>query len=97
MKRILKGKVVSDKMDKTVVVKVEALRTHPLYHKKYKVSKKFVAHDEGNTVKVDDIVVIEETKPQSLRKKWQVVKEPDSKKAKDSKISKKDENDSTAN
>lgn len=87
MKRVLKGKVVSDKMDKTIVVKVESLRTHPLYHKKYKVSKKFVAHDESNAVKVDDIVEIEETKPESRRKKWQV-KEADSKKTKDSKSSK---------
>lgn len=73
MKRILKGKVVSDKMDKTVVVLVERMKTHPIYRKKYKVSKKLLAHNEKG-VKIGDLVEIEETNPMSKRKRWKVVK-----------------------
>jgi len=72
-KRILQGTVVSDKNDKTVVVRVERRFTHPLLKKTVRRSKKYHAHDEGNTYKVGDIVSIEETKPISKNKKWVVV------------------------
>ncbi len=72
MKRILKGVVVSDKMEKTVVVKVDRVKTHPIYRKKYKASTKFMAHDE-NGHKIGDEVEIEETRPLSGRKRWKVV------------------------
>ena len=72
-KNIKKGKVgvvVSDKMDKTVVVKIDRLKMHSKYKKKYKVSKKYKAHDEENKFKVGDKVMIMETKPISKDKKW---------------------------
>lgn len=71
--RKLQGKVVSDKMDKTVVVDVLRLKKHPIYKKRYPFSKKFKAHDEGNIYKVGDEVIISETKPKSREKKWEVV------------------------
>lgn len=74
MKRVLRGKVVSDKMDKTVVILVERTKEHPIYLKKYSVSKKFKAHDEKNKCKVGDIVEIEESKPLSATKRWVVAK-----------------------
>jgi small subunit ribosomal protein S17 len=64
------GRVVSDKMDKTVVVSVDSVRRHPLYHKRITHSKKFVAHDETNACKPGDLVRIEETRPMSKRKRW---------------------------
>lgn len=64
------GIVVSDKMDKTVVVKVDRLKIHPIYRKKYKVSKKYKAHDEENKFKEGDKVMIVEVKPISKDKKW---------------------------
>ena len=64
------GKVVSDSMDKTVVVSVDYVRRHPLYHKRITRTSKFMAHDEQNTCKVGDIVRIEETRPLSKRKNW---------------------------
>jgi len=64
------GRVVSDKMDKTVVVSVDSVRRHPLYHKRITRSKKFVAHDESNACKPGDLVRIEETRPMSKRKRW---------------------------
>ncbi|MBU1045875.1 30S ribosomal protein S17 [Patescibacteria group bacterium] len=72
-KKRLKGIVVSDKMDKTVVVKVETLKTHPLYRRKYKSHKKYKAHDEMNSCKTGEAVVIEETRPLSKDKRWRVV------------------------
>lgn len=72
--RTLKGIVVSDKMEKTVVVEVERLRVHPKYKKRYKVSKRYKAHDEKNEYKVGDKVVIQETRPRSKEKRWIVVK-----------------------
>ncbi len=72
-KKSAKGKVgivVSDKMDKTVVVKVDRLKMHPIYRKKYKVSKKYKAHDEENKFKEGDKVMLVETKPISREKKW---------------------------
>ena len=66
------GKVVSDKMDKTIVVAVNYVRRHPLYHKRITRTSKFLAHDENNSVKPGDIVRIEETRPLSKRKRWVV-------------------------
>jgi small subunit ribosomal protein S17 len=64
------GRVVSDKMEKTVVVSVNSVRRHPLYHKRITRSTKFLAHDEANTCKPGDLVRIEETRPLSKRKRW---------------------------
>lgn len=71
--RPLKGVVVSDKMDKTVVVSVSRFIKHPLYGKFYKVSKKYKAHDENNKYKTGDTVEIVETRPISKDKKFKVV------------------------
>lgn len=70
MARILKGKVVSDKMDKTVVVAVATVKTHPIYRKKYAVTAKFKAHDEDNNYKTGDLVEITESRPLSATKRW---------------------------
>lgn len=70
---ILKGVVVSDKMDKTVVVSVSRFIKHPLYGKFYKVNKKYKAHDEENKYKVGDKVEIVETRPISKDKHFKVV------------------------
>ena len=70
---ILKGVVVSDKMDKTVVVSVSRFIKHPKYGKFYKVSKKYKAHDEENKCKIGDEVEIIETRPISKDKKFKVV------------------------
>ena len=72
-KRILKGVVVSDKQDKTVVVSVERQVMHPVYKKFVKKSKKFAAHDENNQCKVGDRVSIEECRPISKHKSWTVI------------------------
>ena len=72
--KFLKGVVVSDKMDKTVVVSVSRFVKHPLYGKFYQINKKYKAHDEGNTCKVGDKVEIVETRPISKDKKFKVVK-----------------------
>lgn len=64
------GRVVSDKMDKTVVVAVDSVRRHPLYHKRITKTNKFMAHDEQNTCKPGDLVRIEETRPLSRHKRW---------------------------
>ena len=68
------GKVVSDKMDKTIVVAVETTMKHPMYKKTIKVTKKYKAHDENNEAKVGDIVLIMETRPLSKEKCWRLVK-----------------------
>ena len=72
-KRIMQGVVVSNKMDKTVVVNVERRTQHPLYKKFIRRSKKYVAHDENNTVKEGDVVQIQECRPISKRKSWEVI------------------------
>ena len=72
-KRILQGVIVSDKQEKTVVVKVERRFTHPLLKKTVRRSKNYHAHDEAKSHKVGDIVSIEETKPISRLKRWIVV------------------------
>ena len=74
-KRIMQGTVVSDAMEKSVVVKVERRFPHPLYKKIIRRSKKYVAHDEENKCKVGDLVSIQECTPISKRKRWLVVAE----------------------
>jgi small subunit ribosomal protein S17 len=64
------GHVVSDKMEKTVVVAVDYVRRHPLYHKRITRTSKFFAHDESGTCKPGDLVKIEEIRPMSRRKRW---------------------------
>jgi small subunit ribosomal protein S17 len=76
-KRILTGTVVSDKGDKTVVVKVERKVKHPLYGKIIRRSKKYHAHDEDNSIKAGETVRIEETKPISKLKTWKVLDKVD--------------------
>ena len=71
--RTKKGLVTSDKMNKTIVVSVHSYKSHPKYKKRYRVTKKFYAHDENNTYKEWDVVVIRETKPTSKLKRWDVV------------------------
>ena len=70
--RTLQGRVVSDKMDKTVVVLVERRVKHPLYGKVFRLSKKFHAHDENNAYGIGDTVIISETRPFSKIKSWAV-------------------------
>jgi small subunit ribosomal protein S17 len=72
-KRVLTGRIVSDKTDKTVVVLVERRVKHPLYGKIIKRSKKYHAHDEGNEFKAGETVRIEETRPISKLKTWRVI------------------------
>ncbi len=72
-KRVLTGTIVSDKTDKTVVVRVERRVKHPLYGKIIRRSKKYHAHDEGNEYKEGQIVRIEETRPISKLKTWRVL------------------------
>ena len=67
------GRVVSDKMDKTIVVSVERLTRHPLYKRVMKASTKFAAHDERNEAKIGDTVLIEESRPLSATKRWRLV------------------------
>jgi len=72
--RTLTGRVVSDKMDKTITVLIERRVKHPLYGKYLNKSSKLQAHDENNECKSGDLVVIAETKPISKRKAWRMVK-----------------------
>lgn len=72
-RKVQVGKVVSDKMDKTIVVAVETYKKHPLYAKRIKYTKKFKAHDENNQAKLGDIVKIMETRPLSKDKRWRLV------------------------
>lgn len=74
MKKRLIGKVVSDKMKKTVVVEVVRLKEHPKYKRRFKVRKKYKAHDEREIYKVGDTVLIEECRPISKEKRWRVIK-----------------------
>jgi small subunit ribosomal protein S17 len=67
------GRVVSDKMDKTIVVSVERLTRHRLYKRVMKATTKFAAHDERNEAKVGDTVLIEESRPLSATKRWRLV------------------------
>ena len=72
-RRVLVGRVVSDKMDKTVTVEVTRRIKHPKYHKYVTRRKNFKAHDEANDCKVDDVVVIQESRPLSRTKRWVVI------------------------
>jgi small subunit ribosomal protein S17 len=74
MIRTLRGTVVSDKMDKTVVVAVNTTKEHPIYRKKYKVTTRFKAHDAQNACKEGDLVEITETRPLSKDKRWEVAR-----------------------
>ena len=69
----LKGTIVSDKMDKTVVVEVTGLKKHPKYERRFRVSKRYKAHDPENSHKVGEHVVIAETRPISKTKSWKIV------------------------
>ncbi|MDP2871964.1 MAG: 30S ribosomal protein S17 [Bacillota bacterium] len=73
MAKVRQGTVVSDKMDKTVVVAVETVVRHPLYGRRIKRTKRFKAHDEGNTCAIGDVVRVMETRPLSKEKHWRVV------------------------
>ena len=72
-KKVRTGRVVSDKMDKTVVVAIESRKSHPLYKRILRVVRKFKVHDEQNEAKLGDLVRIEETRPLSKEKRWRVV------------------------
>jgi len=73
-KRQLTGEVISNKIQKTVVVKVERIKEHPRYKRRYKVHKKYKAHTEIGEYKVGDKVIIEECRPISKEKRWRVIK-----------------------
>ncbi|MCS6950377.1 MAG: 30S ribosomal protein S17 [bacterium] len=73
-RKVRVGVVVSDRMDKTVVVAVERIMRHPLYGKTVKRTKKFHAHDENNECRVGDVVEIMETRPLSKLKRWRVAR-----------------------
>ncbi len=72
-KRKLKGTVVSDKMQKTIVVQVESIKEHPKYKRRFKMHKKYKAHDENREYHIGDKVVIEEMAPVSKDKKWKAI------------------------
>ena len=72
-RKVRLGRVVSDKMDKTVVVQVTDLKSHPLYKKVIQHRVRFKVHDEGNECKIGDLVRIMETRPISRDKRWRVV------------------------
>ena len=73
-RKVLRGTVVSDKMDKTIVVEIETTRSHPLYGRHVKYTTKFKAHDENNEAAVGDIVEVMETRPLSKDKHFRLVK-----------------------
>ncbi|WP_181040943.1 30S ribosomal protein S17 [Williamsoniiplasma lucivorax] len=73
-RKVLAGKVVSDKMDKTIIVLVETYKNHPIYKKRVKYSKKYKAHDEQQVAKIGDKVEIMETRPLSKTKNFRLVK-----------------------
>ena len=79
-KKLLQGIVISDKMQKTVVVEVESIKEHPKYKRRYKFHKKFKAHDPNQEYHIGDKVVIEESKPISKDKNWVVIKKIEFKK-----------------
>lgn len=72
-RKVLRGKVVSDKMDKTITVVIETKKTHPLYGKRVKYSKKVKAHDENNEARIGDIVTVMETRPLSATKRFRLL------------------------
>ena len=74
-KKQLKGIVTSDKMEKTIVVSVELIKEHKKYKRRYKINKKYKAHDEKGQFRVGDVVTIEECRPISKHKRWRVLGE----------------------
>ena len=72
-RQIKQGQVVSDKMDKTIVVAVTYLKRHPIYHKTMRRTSRFKAHDETNEAREGDVVRIEETRPLSKTKRWRLL------------------------
>ena len=72
-RKVIQGRVVSDKMDKTIVVIVETYKNHPVYGKRVRYSKKFKAHDEKNEAKIGDIFKIMETRPLSATKRFRLI------------------------
>ena len=84
LRRRLTGKVVSDKMDKTVLVEVVSTKIHPLYQKVIRSTKRYMVHDEKNAAKIGDGVQIVEARPMSKRKRWAletILKKPNAAKA----------------
>jgi len=77
MSRILKGTIVSDKMQKTRVVEILRLKKHSKYKKYFKVNQKFKAHDEENQYHVGDKVLMQETRPMSKDKRWKIIGKAD--------------------
>ena len=73
-KHQLTGTIVSNKMQKTVIVKVERLKEHPKYKRRYRLHKKYKAHNEKGEYHIGDKVIIEECRPISKEKKWRVIK-----------------------
>ncbi|AEV95529.1 30S ribosomal protein S17 [Pediococcus claussenii] len=72
-RKVYQGRVVSDKMDKTITVQIDTYKTHPVYGKRVKYSKKYKAHDENNEAKTGDIVRIMETRPLSATKRFRLL------------------------
>ncbi|GAB5052596.1 30S ribosomal protein S17 [Pediococcus ethanolidurans] len=72
-RKVYQGRVVSDKMDKTITVQINTYKTHPVYGKRVKYSKKYKAHDENNEAKVGDVVRIMETRPLSATKRFRLL------------------------
>ena len=72
-RKTMVGRVVSDKMDKTIVVSIERLTRHPLYKRVIRLTSKFKAHDELNEARVGDTVLIEESRPLSATKRWRLI------------------------
>ena len=75
--RVLKGTIVSDKMQKTMVVEVSRMKKHPKYKKYYSMSKRFKVHDAESIYKTGDKVLIKETRPLSKEKRWTVIGKAD--------------------
>ncbi|MFH0819628.1 MAG: 30S ribosomal protein S17 [bacterium] len=73
VKKIFRGIVVSDKMKKTLVVKVERMKLHPKYQKRYKISRRFKVHDEQEKYKIGETVSFVECRPLSKEKRWRVL------------------------
>ena len=73
-RKVYQGRVVSDKMDKTITVVIDTYKSAPIYGKRVKYSKKFYAHDENNEAKTGDTVQIMETRPLSAKKRFRLVK-----------------------
>ncbi len=72
-RRVLKGTVISNAMDKTVIVEVVSLKAHPVYKKRYRTTKKYYVHDEENQCNTGDKISISETRPLSKTKRWRVL------------------------